>query len=138
MIAYGNELRGDDGAAWVLARRCSDYRVLCVTQLVPELVETLKELDEVVFVDACRGGSLGWLELIAQPEPASAGHFGHPGRLLALCGRLYGRSPRAYLLTLPGENFEHHLGLSATARQSVRRGLRLLRRRRSGNPAAEH
>jgi len=128
LIAYGNELRGDDGAAWELARRVRGWTVLCVTQLLPELVEDLKELDQVVFVDACQGGEAVHYQPVC-PQLGSSWpvHCGRPDQLLALCQHLYQRTPAAFVLTLPGEDFGYRSGLSRRARRSVRQGLQLLR-----------
>lgn len=127
LIAYGNELRGDDGAAWELARRLQGWKIHCLPQLVPELVEQLKDADEVVFVDATPAGDDVRLERL-EPREALAWpvHFGHPAHLLGLCRQLYGYCPGGFMLTLPGEDFDYRLGLSACAERSVVLGLRLL------------
>ncbi len=127
LVAYGNELRGDDGAAWELARRVTGWEVHCLTQLLPELVEELKEVDEVVFVDACEGGEEVLYQALSPRDMAGwPVHCGQPDQLLALCLRLYRRCPRAFLLTLPGVDFGHRLGLSGHAQASVRAGLEYL------------
>ena len=129
LVAYGNELRGDDGAAWELARRLSGWSIHCVPQLLPELVEELKEREQVVFVDACLGGEVARYQRLVPREVAGwPVHSGHPDQLLALCRLLYGHCPNGFMLTLPGEFFGYQWGLSRRAQQSVRQGLELLER----------
>lgn len=147
VFAYGNELRGDDGAAWELARRAEKrgWNTRCVLQLLPELVEELKDLDEVIFVDAAE--ATGPAQCCRLPPHNPVGwpvHCGHPGQLLALCQQLHGRAPRAWMLTLPGREFGYRLELSLFSQSSVEQGLEHLRqhfpdqvrRRRPGKPVA--
>jgi len=135
LVAYGNELRGDDGAAWELARRLSGWTVHCVTQLLPELADQLQAEEEVVFVDACQGGvEVRCQRLTPQDVPGWPVHCGQPAQLLALCRQLYGRAPRAFVLTLPGQDFGYRMGLSALAQESVRQGLQRLGQADQGSP----
>lgn len=125
LVAWGSQLRGDDGAAWELARRAAEAGWVTFTsiQLLPELCEELQFFDVVVFADASQGQHGLQLSEIG-PESADTWplHCGRPEQLLSLCARLYGRAPRALMLNLPGENFDLGFGLSARARASVEEG----------------
>jgi len=140
LVAYGNELRGDDGAAWELARRIRTrgWETLCVVQLTPELADPISQFDQVVFADATHEpGPLGWFRL---SEKASRGwpvHSGGPEQLLGLCRQLYDRVPAAWMLTLPGEDFGYRLGLSEFSLQSVQDGLRRLKNLRSSSSTSK-
>jgi hydrogenase maturation protease len=133
LIGYGNELRGDDGAAWELARRAAavGWETLCVVQLTPELAATVCQFDQVVFVDATHEpGPLGWQLLKARAGRDGPIHSGEPARLLGMCQSLYGKAPKAWVMTLPGEDFGYRLGLSACSQASVVAGLERLRKLR--------
>ena len=126
IIGYGNQLRGDDGAAWELARRAEalGWETLTVVQLTPELVDTLSPLDEVVFADATHEpGPLRWYALDPIEGQGWPAHCGEPERLLDLCHKLHGRAPQAWMLTLPGEDFGYRLGLSEFSQASIEQGL---------------
>lgn len=129
LVAYGNELRGDDGAAWELARRAEarGWPTLCTIQLTPELVERLNGLTQVVFVDATReSGPPALRPLDSHHQRGWPMHCAEPGRLLALCRELHGQAPCGWVLSLPGEDFGYRLGLSEPCLASVVQGLREL------------
>lgn len=130
LLAYGNTLRGDDGAAWELARRAAKlpWERLCVIQLTPELADTLKDFDEVVFADATHEpGPLGWQLLQGEEDQEWSTHVAEPRHLLGLCQSLYGKVPKAWILTIPGEDFGYRLGLSEFSQAGVAQGLKLLK-----------
>src|SRR5580692_9704194 len=58
LVAYGNPLRSDDGVAWhaadLLSRKIpeSEVEILCLHQLGPELAETVRHFELVLFLDA--------------------------------------------------------------------------------------
>lgn len=129
LVAYGSQLRGDDGAAWELARRAGElgWTTFCEIQLLPELSAELQAFDEVVFADASQGvGEPEWAELEAIGAQGWPVHSGRPEHLLGVCRQLYGRAPRAWMLSLPGEYFGYGLGLSPRAQASVTLGLNRL------------
>lgn len=129
LVAYGNELRGDDGLAWELARRAAEegWTVFTRVQLLPELIEELQAFEEVVFADACEDSEPLWFEINLLGLRDWPVHCGRPDQLLSLCRQLFGRAPRAWMLTLPGSDFGYHLGLSPAGLASVERGLEWLR-----------
>lgn len=131
IIGIGNPLRRDDGAGPLVA--ASDWSMVeveavAVHQLVPELAEAIARADRVVFVDAAVGPDQGvaWRRL----DPSVAWELGHaldPAGLLGLAAVLYDRVPDAFLLTVPGEDFSHGEGLSATASRHCERARETLR-----------
>lgn len=126
VVGYGNELRGDDGAGPVAARRIQDLgltgvEVLVGHQLLPEHSARLADVDAVVFVDALADPGAG---LVCQPVVADdgggwTGHLGTPASLLALTRLLVGRCPKGWVLGVPVERFGWEIGLSARARAGV-------------------
>ena len=56
IVGYGNDLRSDDGAGVIVARKVAvlwpQARVIVVHQLTPELAEDIAMAGKVIFVDA--------------------------------------------------------------------------------------
>ncbi len=125
VLAIGNLQREDDGVAWAIAapligRQGLDVRR--VMQLGPELAPDVSRADTVLFVDARHGGPPGAVRLSRlQPTPDRLGltHALSPRALLFYAGQLYGRAPRAHLLTVTGERFGHGEGLSESVWEAV-------------------
>lgn len=116
VIGYGSTLRGDDGighyVAHALAERINDpdIEVLACHQLTPELAEPMSRADLVVFIDACEGcipGEIRLCSLEADHSSGSVTHNVNPATLLAASQIFYGCSPRAYLCSICGTNFEY-------------------------------
>jgi hydrogenase maturation protease len=117
VIGYGSPIRGDDAigplAAEALAAGAlpEGVRVLARHILTAELVEDLAAVDRVVFLDATAAGEPGAVrvrELAADAGLASSmAHYHDPRELLAWCATLYGRAPRAWLVTAAGESFDY-------------------------------
>jgi hydrogenase maturation protease len=90
--------------------------VITCHQLLPELAEPLSQARQVIFIDASVAGTPG--EIVARPveatsEPGhSLSHQVAAASLLALARALYGRCPRATLLTVTGASFEHDADLT--------------------------
>lgn len=136
VAGFGNTYRRDDGVARVvinallaqLGRAPLDalddgfddlghtIDVVVLHQLVPELAETLKDYDQVVFVDAHVGSTMP--EAIHEETLESIYHTPfvyhqtHPSTILALTRQLYTRAPDARLLSLLGHDFDFGEGLS--------------------------
>ena len=115
VIGFGNTLRRDDGAgplvARHLARRLAAEHVsgivaLDVMQLVPELSEDIRRSKCVIFIDASiavPAGRLAITRVDPHPELKCAGRLGHhesPERLLALCEKVFGEAPPAFVLAI--------------------------------------
>lgn len=134
VIGYGNSLRRDDGAGIALAQAFVDQwyalgipsRLVTDTQLLPEMAIHLADgfVEAVVFVDteACdtrESDELGIriAEVTLDSPTASLGHHLDPTTLLVYTALLYGRYPRAWLVTIPGTDFEHGEGFSRQVNQ---------------------
>lgn len=131
LVGIGNTLRRDDGAGASVVKRFSDRadcRVLVVHQLLPEHVDDLARCDRAVFADAAVNADRVRIGRLLAPSriPPSLGHTGDPGWLLALCESLHGRSPEAWLLTIPATDLGFGDGLSAAAAEAVEEAVRLL------------
>lgn len=129
VIAYGNPLRSDDGvalrAAELLSRQLlSSAKYLCVHQLTPELAQDVSEAEMVLFMDAEQTDDRGQSRcerVVPRREQLTFSHHLTPGDLLGLTEALYAVSPRAFLVTIPGENFNYGETLSAGASQALLR-----------------
>jgi hydrogenase maturation protease len=136
ILAYGNTLRGDDGAGPVAAALLraaglpDGVAVLTLQQLAPELAESISSADRVIFVDAARGSDPGEIccsSLAADAGPESFTHDFAPAALLALARQLYGRVPEAYALTLCGDSFDLSDQLSAAVAAAMPRFVETIR-----------
>jgi hydrogenase maturation protease len=117
VAGYGSPLRQDDAAGWLVAsalaerwRNVAEIEVLAGVQPLPEWAPALAEAEVAYFVDA-RPAEDGADDVQITPlEPARGdglldGHAPGPEALLALAEALYGRRPRAWLVSLPGHGF---------------------------------
>lgn len=125
VLAIGNPQREDDGVAWKLAEALhgdNNLDVRRVQQLVPELALDVSRAEAVLFIDAKDQGEPGSVRLSpVEPGPDRPGltHAVSPRALLFYADALFGRAPRAHLLTVTGESFGHGEGLSARVREAV-------------------
>lgn len=131
VIACGNSLRSDDGVAHVAAHaiqawRICDVRVLCVHQLLPELVEEMKSADRILFVDAgLDTGDVAYRVRAMSPH-ASRRNFGHhetPENLLALLHSVERRQTEAWLLSIRATSFDHGEAITPEARSNAEEAL---------------
>jgi hydrogenase maturation protease len=132
VLGYGNTLRGDDGVGPAVARAVADWRLpgvraLAVHQLTPELAAEVADAAQALFVDAAVGGGVELQPLEPSAPRTGLGHVSDPQGLLALAQALHGRSPRAWLLTVPAPCVEFGETLSDEARRGVRTALERLR-----------
>lgn len=144
ILAYGNSLRRDDGAGFVLADVLEDLlsgtgaeaRRIDSHQLVPELALDIaaEDVSAVVFADAravlsaSDGLEVGVSEVLpAEAASPSAGHNLDASVLMAYAKHLFNREVRAWLITVPGVDFDHGEGLSKTTRKSLARAPERLR-----------
>lgn len=132
VIGYGNTLRGDDGLGIHVAERLrtryaeTHVTVISAQQLMPEMAETICCAELVIFVDAEMGDMPGEVRCrsVEAEGPLSASIFAHhlrPEQLLAVAVQLYGRQPRAALVTITGLSFEVGEGFSACVQNAIPR-----------------
>lgn len=128
IIAYGNSLRRDDGAGLLLGQMLEEAlraRGLEVTrhamhQLTPDVALSVaaEEVAAVVFVDtrvAEPGEEQLALQLCLLPSDQSTPNLGHQvgaSTIMTYARLLYEKTPSAWLLTVPGVDFDHGEGLS--------------------------
>jgi hydrogenase maturation protease len=130
VLACGNTLRGDDGAALHIVRGlqqggCEPETLIHFEQQwTPELAEAISEAELVIFVDASRAVPPG--EISCQrlnpiyKSTASSSHQTTPASLLALAEELYKAHPAgAFLVTIGGASFELTEELSEPVRKAV-------------------
>jgi hydrogenase maturation protease len=132
IVCYGNPLRCDDGIAWraadALDGKFSDasIEILRMHQLAPEVADNLRQRELVIFLDAAciddiEGGRPGEVRVrevsgaeIREQHPGQFSHVYSPEKVLDLARELYNASPKAFVITVAGENFGHGECLSPT------------------------
>lgn len=130
VLACGNSLRGDDGAALHIARElqqggCEPETLIYFDQQwTPELAEAISEAELAIFVDASRALAPG--EIACQrlnpiyKSTASSSHQTTPASLLGLAEELYKAHPvQAFLVTIGGSSFELSEELSEPVRKAI-------------------
>ena len=116
IIGYGNPLRSDDAIGWHASRLLStafagqEVEVITCHQLTPELAEPLSQCHRAVFIDADAEGKPGEIHHRAiRPQPPASSSFTHtctPSGLLHGAQELYGRRPKAIIITVSAQSFE--------------------------------
>jgi hydrogenase maturation protease len=135
IIAYGNSLRRDDGAGLILGERLEaalrkrglHVARIAVHQLTPDLALDVAADDvaTVVFVDT-RVSEAGedhhelqlWSLGSAQGSSGLGHHVG-ASSIMMYARLLYDKCPPAWLLTVPGVDFDHGEGLSEPAQRAL-------------------
>ena len=136
VIAWGNPLREDDAVAWHVLEGLRSLKprpgrpalhLRHAHQLAPEMAECVSKAQGVVFIDARRDGTPG--EVRCEEITPSAGsnplaHSLSPQALLLYAEQLYGRAPRAVVLSIAGERFGMGEELSPVVRRALPRAIR--------------
>ncbi len=134
LIGYGNPDRQDDGVAWHVLRGAAEALGLTPPtdwqddlpttpnlvfrfelQLTPEMAEDLRDFERVCFVDAHTGNIPVEVQMVEIQPAYQTSPFTHhltPEMLLEMCQSLYGKAPRAVLLSVRGYNFQFSNDLS--------------------------
>jgi hydrogenase maturation protease len=135
VIGFGNRDRADDGVAYSvinsLRSRLGQEPLpedetgleelgrqidsIFLSQLTPELLETLAGYRQVVFVDAHvsgKGDALHCEPVSPEYTPSTFTHHLTPGAFLALLKTLYHLEPAGHLVSIRGHDFDFHRDLS--------------------------
>lgn len=135
VIGFGNTLRSDDGAGPVVAKRlahrlaaehASGVVALSVMQLLPELAEDISCSKCVIFIDASVKVPVGRLDTVRvhphrqEEHPSRLGHHETPERLMALCEKVFGNVPPAFVLAIGAASLEVGSHLSRPVKPVVR------------------
>ncbi|HRF58007.1 MAG TPA: hydrogenase maturation protease [Campylobacterales bacterium] len=110
IICYGNDLMGNDsfGKA-VYDVLPQNLQKIYTLQLLPELLEKVKEFDNLIFVDAAHGNAHTRIYEISGSDTDTADfhHLSAEG-FLRLLEALYSKTPKAYMCAGYFEEFETH------------------------------
>ena len=118
LIAIGNTLRRDDGAAHRVLQLLGGTRA--VVQLTPEIASEIGAFDRVMFIDADVNPGEPRIEPIAAaPVSSPLAHVLTPAHVVMLSERLYGFRGNAFLCRIPGVDFGIGEGLSPQAEANV-------------------
>lgn len=134
IVGYGNPIRGDDGVGQAVITEVEQWnltnvRSLSLHQLTPEVAAEMAEVDTVIFVDAAlEGDTVNIISLEALPSNLfNWGHSLNPRSLLSLTQFLYQKQPQAWLIAIPGDNFELCETLSQKALNGMQEALKIIK-----------
>jgi Ni,Fe-hydrogenase maturation factor len=123
LIGMGNRERGDNGLGWAFADTMNslgydfldfEYR----EQMFVEDAKLISQYDVVIFADACYDKFGGGFEISRCFSASHGFYFSNaqaPSAMLYLAKKLYQKAPKAYLLTISGEEWEEQTSLSNKA-----------------------
>ncbi len=108
IICYGNDLIGNDAFGRAVYEALpDDVNKLFTVQLLPELLEKVKDFDKLIFVDAAHGsGGVELYEIYANDADTADFHHLSAETFLRLLETLYGGRPKAYMCVGYFESFE--------------------------------
>jgi len=132
VIGYGSPLRGDDYTGQAAAERLRQWRivgahVITKAQLSPELASVIAQARRVIFLDAAVDRTDVDVRVVEPAPLRNVSHQSDPAGLLALARLLYGRVPRAVLITIPAYDTTLNLALSPATERAVAYAARLAR-----------
>ena len=123
LIAIGNPLRRDDGAAHRALELLGGTRA--VMQLTPEIASEIALFDRVLFLDADIEAGESRIERVAGQAGGSFTHHLTAAAVVHLAEHLYRFHGEAFLCRIPGVDFGVGDGLSAEAEANVAAAVRL-------------
>jgi hydrogenase maturation protease len=135
IVGFGNQFRRDDGVGPYVVNLVrvtlgllpleplddgfdtlgEAVDTIVLHQLTPELAETIKDYELLIFVDAHVGNlpdPIREVRLDAAYTQPFVSHQFHPSTVLALAQQLYGHAPRTVLFSIRGHDFDFGEGLS--------------------------
>lgn len=132
IIGYGNPQRRDDGIGPYIVDRLrpifehlKNVHLLARHQLEPDIIDSLKTADRLLFVDASAEAlteGRQWAEV--RPELDTMPFLIHqvaPAFILGLLQSLYHRHPQTWTISVQGADFGFGTGLSANVRKKATR-----------------
>ncbi len=131
IYGYGNPGRQDDGLGslliekaekWVDKSNLSNITLDVNFQLQVEDVTIMQDKDLILFVDASMDETVSEFKMVpvqADPRATFTMHAVSPEYLLALCRKVYGKNPPAYLLHIRGYEWNLDESLTPSARQNL-------------------
>ena len=108
-------------------------------QLAPEMAECVSKAQGVVFIDARRDGQPGEVRCEEIAPTTGSNPLAHsiwPQALLLFAEQLYGRAPKAVVLSIAGERFGMGEALSPVVRRAIPRAIRTVVRQAKAWSAA--
>ncbi len=152
ILGYGNPDRGDDGVAYYilneLIQKLAENRtaleefqetgILEINknvdiwynlQLVPEVSQDLADYENAIFLDAHTAeipDEILITEISPHYQNSPFTHHLTPASCLDLADQLFGRSPKATLITIRGYQFDFSRELSAKTRELAKQALRTI------------
>jgi hydrogenase maturation protease len=135
VIACGNPLRGDDALGRAAAEIMQSWqtpgvKVLSVHQLVPELIDEMKPVQRVLFIDAgFPTNDQAFEACVVEPKKSrrSLGHHETPANLMAVLRELEGQAPKAWLMSISSLTFDHADEISEGAQVHLQAALAWVR-----------
>jgi len=136
IFGIGNCGRSDDGLGWAFLDRISEeagfnspveYRY----QLQVEDAALAARTQRVIFIDSYNGdlpGGFRWQSCEPSEDFQFTTHVLPPRGVMHYCQALYGKAPRADILTISGHQWDLCNSLSADARQNLENALSFFRR----------
>jgi len=108
IICYGNDLIGNDGFGRAVYEALPEScEKIFTVQLLPELLEKIKDYERLIFVDAAHGsGDTRLYEIYPSEEDTADFHHLSAETLLRLLETLYVKTPKTYMCAGYFESFE--------------------------------
>ncbi len=138
IYGYGNPARQDDGLGqalieiaeqWLKTTRMEQVTLDSNYQLQVEDVANIHDKELVVFVDASMEqiGDYHMEPVVPDPQASFTMHSVSPGYILALCQKVYGEHPQAYLLHIRGYEWDLTESLTPAARLNLEKAWEALK-----------
>lgn len=130
IYGYGNPGREDDGLGYELVKRLEDWSLKIGFQGVSfdsnyqlniEDADAIADKDLVIFADASTEEIEDYIltEVTGEMDVTFTTHAASPGYIVKLCGEIFNKYPKVYLLHIKGYQWEFREGLSAQAESNL-------------------